>query len=54
MDQTQNKRKREDVMKEEINIEELVIQEVLEELIDITQLPTQQGNFMHLKIPKVV
>jgi hypothetical protein len=50
MDQTQNRRKREDVMKEEITVEELVIQEVLVELIDITHLPTQQGNFMHLNI----
>jgi hypothetical protein len=38
-------------MKEEMTVEELVIQEVLAELIDITHLPTQQGNFMHLKIP---
>ena len=51
MDQTQNRRKREDVMKEEITVEELVIQEVLVELIDITHLPIQKGNFMHLKIP---
>jgi hypothetical protein len=29
MDQTQNKRKRGDIMKEEITFEELVIQEVL-------------------------
>jgi hypothetical protein len=29
MDQTQNKRKRENVMKEEMTTEELVIQEVL-------------------------
>jgi hypothetical protein len=47
----QSKRKREDVMKEEMTAEELVIQEVLAELIDITHLPTQQGNFIHLKIP---
>ena len=51
MDQTQNKRKREDVMKDEITTEDLVIQVVLEKIIDITHLPTQQGNFMHLKIP---
>ena len=41
MDQTQNKRKREDVMKEDMIAKELVIQEVLEELIDITHLPTR-------------
>jgi hypothetical protein len=44
-------RKREDVMKEEMTTKELVIQEVLAEPIDITHLPTQEGNFMHLKIP---
>jgi hypothetical protein len=38
MDQTQNKRKREDVMKEEITEAKMVIQEVLEELINITHL----------------
>jgi hypothetical protein len=38
-------------MKEEITIEELVIQDMLEELIDITHLLTQQGNLMHLKTP---
>jgi hypothetical protein len=51
MDQTQNKRKREYVMKEEMTTEELVIQELLAKLMEITQLPTQQGNFMHLNIP---
>jgi hypothetical protein len=51
MDQTQNIRKREDFMEEEMTIEELVIQEVLEERIDITHLPTQQGNCMSLNIP---
>jgi hypothetical protein len=51
MDQNQNRRKRANVMKEEMITEEMVIQEVLAELIDITHLPTQQGNFMHLKIP---
>jgi hypothetical protein len=51
MDQTQYGRKREDIMKEEINTKELVIKEVLEELIDITHILTQQGNCMHLKIP---
>ena len=51
MDQTQNRSKREDVMKEEMTTKEIVIQEVLVELIDITHLPTQQRNFMHLKIP---
>jgi hypothetical protein len=51
MYQAQNMRKGEDVMKKEMTAEELVIQEVLAELIDITHLPTQQGNFMHLKIP---
>jgi hypothetical protein len=29
----------------------MVIQEVLEKIIDITHLLTQQGNFMHLKTP---
>jgi hypothetical protein len=43
MDQTQNKRKREDVMKEEMTEEELVIQEFLEEIIDIIHHATQQG-----------
>jgi hypothetical protein len=38
-------------MKEEIIVEEMVIKEVLAELIDITHLPTQKGNFMHRKIP---
>jgi hypothetical protein len=38
-------------MKEEMIMEELAIQEVLEELIDITHLLTWQGSFMHLKIP---
>jgi hypothetical protein len=51
MDQTQSRRKREDVMEEEMIAEELVIQEVLEELIYITHPPTQQGNYMHIKIP---
>jgi hypothetical protein len=51
MDQTQNMRKREDVMKEEMTTEELVVQEVLAELREITHLPTHQGYFMHLKIP---
>jgi hypothetical protein len=32
------------------NYKNMVIQEVIEELIDITHL-TQQGNFMHLNIP---
>jgi hypothetical protein len=38
-------------MKEEMIVEELVIQEVLAKLIDITHLPTKQGSFMHLNIP---
>jgi hypothetical protein len=38
-------------MKEEMTEKELVIQEVLVKIIDITHLPTQQGNFMHLNIP---
>jgi hypothetical protein len=41
MDRTQNKRKREDAMKEEMTVEELVIQEVLEELIEINHLPNK-------------
>jgi hypothetical protein len=51
MDQTQNMRKREDVMKEEMTAKDMVIQEVLEEIIEITHLLTHQGIFMHLKIP---
>jgi hypothetical protein len=48
MDQTQDRRKKVDIMKEEITTKEMVIQEVQEELIDITHLLTQQGNFIHL------
>jgi hypothetical protein len=51
MDQIQNMRMREDVMKEYMTVEELVIQEVLSKLIEITHLPIPQGNFMHFKIP---
>jgi hypothetical protein len=51
MDQTQDRRKRVDIMKEEITIEGMVIQEVIEELIDVAHLLTQLRNFMHLKIP---
>jgi len=51
MGQTQNMRKREDVMKEEMIVEDMVIHEVLEKLIDITHLLNQQEIFMHLKIP---
>jgi hypothetical protein len=54
MDQTQGKRKKVDIMKEEINAEDIVILEVLEEIKNITHLLTQQGNFMHLKTPSVV
>jgi hypothetical protein len=50
MDQTQDRRKRVDMRKKEITTKELIIQEVLEKIIDITHL-AQQGNFMHLKIP---
>ena len=38
MDQTQDERKREDIVKEEITTTELIIQEVIEELIYITHL----------------
>jgi len=48
MDQTQDMRKKEDIMKEEITTKELVIQEELEELIDVTHLLTHQGICMHL------
>jgi len=48
MDKTQDKRKWDNTMKEEITIEETIIQEVLEEPIEITRLLTQQGNCMHL------
>jgi hypothetical protein len=50
MDQNQDGRKREDIMKEEITTTEIVIQEVLAYIIDITHL-NQQGNFMHRNIP---
>jgi hypothetical protein len=50
MDQAQDERKKEDIVKEDITTIELFIQEVLVELIDITHL-TQQGNFMHHNIP---
>ena len=51
MGQTQNMREREDVMKEEMTTDKLVIQEVLVELIGFTHLPFKKGNFMHMKIP---
>jgi hypothetical protein len=51
MDQTQDRRKREDTMKEKINTKDLVIQQVLAELIDITRLLIQQRDLMHLNIP---
>jgi hypothetical protein len=38
-------------MKEEIFVKELVIEEVLVELIDITHLFTQQEGLMYMKIP---
>jgi hypothetical protein len=34
-------------MKEEMIVEDLIIQEVLAELIDTTHLLTQQESFMH-------
>jgi hypothetical protein len=46
-----SKGKKAGFVKEEMIMEELVIQEVLAELIDTTHLPTQQESFMHLKIP---
>jgi hypothetical protein len=51
MDQTQGRRKKDDIMKEEITTKDLVIQEALAEIRDITHLLTQQGYFMHLKTP---
>jgi hypothetical protein len=51
MDQTQGRRKKVDIMKEEINTEDSIIQEVLLELININRLLTQQGYFMHMKTP---
>jgi hypothetical protein len=51
MDQVRDRGKKEKNMKEEITIEESVIQEVLGELIDITHLLIQQGNSMRLKTP---
>jgi hypothetical protein len=51
MDQTRDRKKKENIMKGEITTKEIVIQEVIEELIDITNLLTQQGNFMFLKTP---
>jgi hypothetical protein len=38
-------------MKEKMTVEEMVIQEVISELIDITNPLTYQEIFMHLKIP---
>ena len=46
MDHTQDRRKKTNIMKEEITTEDLDIQEVLAELIDIIHLLTQQGNFI--------
>jgi hypothetical protein len=51
MDQTQDRRKKAYIMKEEINTEEIVILEVLLELIDIIDLLNQQENFMDMKTP---
>jgi hypothetical protein len=51
MDQNKERRKREDIMKEDITTDELVIREVLPKLIYITHLLTHQENFMHMRIP---
>ena len=46
-----SKGKKEGSMKEDMIVEELVIQEVLAKLINTTQLLTQQESFMHQNIP---
>ena len=50
MDQTQDNRNKEDVMKEEMLVEELVIPEVLAEFMDTTHLLTQEEICMHCMI----
>jgi hypothetical protein len=50
MDWAQDMRKKIDITKEEITIEDPITQEVLVQFIDIGHLLNQQGSFMHLKI----
>jgi hypothetical protein len=54
MDQVQDMKKKEYIMKEEITTEDPVTQEVLVGVIDITHLLTQLEIGMHLKIQGAV
>jgi hypothetical protein len=47
----QGRRKEPGIMKEEMIVEELVIQEILADLINTAHLLTQQEGLMHMKTP---